>query len=42
MLIGAFIVIIVGMIAGCYFTSGLSNMAGTIFEKKSAVIKKSK
>ena len=29
------IVIIVGMILACYFTSGISNMAGTIFERKS-------
>lgn len=35
-------VVIVGMIVGCYFTSGLSNTAGTIFERKSTVAKKQK
>jgi len=34
--------VIGGMIVGCYFTSGMSNMAGTIFEKKSVVSKKQK
>jgi hypothetical protein len=34
------VVIIVGMIAGCYLLSGTSNVAGTIFEKKTIVKKK--
>ena len=29
------IIVIVAMIGICYFTSGISNMAGTIFERKS-------
>jgi flagellar basal body-associated protein FliL len=36
------VLVIVGMIAACYFTSGLSNNAGTIFERKSAVTKVAK
>jgi hypothetical protein len=36
------VVVIVGMIAACFFTSGLSNNAGTIFERKSTVTKASK
>lgn len=36
------IVVILGMIAACYFTSGLSNNAGTIFERKSTVTKANK
>jgi hypothetical protein len=28
------------MVVVCYFTSGISNMAGTIFERKSTVTKK--
>jgi hypothetical protein len=36
------IVVIVGMIAACYFTSGLSNNAATIFERKSTVTKETK
>jgi hypothetical protein len=35
------IVVIVGMIVVCYFTSGISNMAGTVFEKKSTVAPRS-
>lgn len=36
------VVVFVGMIVGCYFTSGMSNMAGTIFERKSTATKKQK
>jgi hypothetical protein len=36
------ILVIGGMITGCYFTSGMTNMAGTIFERKSTVVKKQK
>jgi hypothetical protein len=36
------VMVIIGMITGCYFTSGLSNTAGTIFERKSTVAKKQK
>lgn len=36
------IVVIVGMLGACYFTSGLSNNAGTIFERKSTVSKTNK
>ncbi len=31
------VVVIVGMVIACYFTSGISNTAGSIFEKKSVV-----
>ena len=34
--------IIVGMVVACYLLSGISNMAGTIFEKRSIVEKKTK
>jgi hypothetical protein len=36
------VVIIVGMVVVCYFTSGISNMAGTVFEKKTEVANKKK
>jgi len=36
------IVVILGMIGACYFTSGISFSAGTIFERKSVVVKSSK
>ena len=36
------LVVIVIMIALCYFTSGLSNVAGTIFERKSTAEKTGK
>ena len=29
------VIVIVSMIICCYFTAGLSNVAGTIFERKS-------
>ena len=29
------VVVLGGMIGTCYFTSGISNIAGTIFERKS-------
>ncbi len=36
------VIVIAGMIVGCYFTSGLSNGPGTIFERKSNIEKKSR
>ena len=33
---------IVGMIFLCYFTSGIANISGSIFEKKSTVVKNNK
>lgn len=40
-LIGAIVVIVV-MIALCYFTAGISVTAGSIFERKSIVTKSNK
>jgi hypothetical protein len=40
-LIGA-IVVIVLMIGLCYFTSGISITAGSIFEKKTTIVKGAK
>jgi hypothetical protein len=34
------VVVVTIMVTLCYFLSGISNMAGTIFEKKSTVTKK--
>jgi hypothetical protein len=42
MLVVIAVMVIVGMIVGCYFTSGLSNIEATIFERKSTVAKKQK
>jgi hypothetical protein len=36
------VVTIIGMIACCFFTSGIANTPGSIFEKKSTVVKSSK
>jgi len=36
------VVVVLVMIALCYFTSGLSNTAGTIFERKTTVAKTGK
>ena len=36
------VLVLVGMIIGTYFTSGLSNGPGTIFERKNSIEKKAK